>query len=540
MGSFSIALITTFLLFASAMASRPNMGQQYYSATPSNILVSTCKASRDPASCESVINQSGHVPPGTTTTALQVISSLLNLTLQNLETAESQLKNILTNSGANLNLTKAANSSLQSVVYARYRVMMTVQSDFTRREKLKDGRAWMGAALSFNLGVLASLKNVNTTEVAAFMDFSNTTLVPTTRDALSMLANYDIYGDDTDSWGPILTERDGFWEPVNSQWSGFVGGVPKGLPYNATVCKDDGGDQCTYKTVQEAVDAAPRFNAAGKFVIWIKAGVYNETVRVVLDQQNVVLLGDGIGKTVITGSLMNAGEPGMSTMQSATVAVVGDGFMARDITFENTAVGNPAVAFRSDADRTVMESCEFRGNQDTLYARALRQYYKSCRIQGNVDFIFGNAAAFFQDCEILIAPRPSTPEAGEDNVITAHGRLEAVQSTGFVFQNCSINGTEKYMEVYRKHKKVHHTYLGRPWREYSRTVFIGCNYGDMISEKGWFPWVGEFALKTLYYGEYGNTGTNTSGRVEWSSTVPEDRVSSYSLSNFIQGDQWIH
>mgnify|MGYP004723551137 CR=1 FL=1 len=89
------------------------------------------------------------------------------------------------------------------------------------------------------------------------------------------------------------------------------------------------------------------------------------------------------------------------------VGVIGDGFMASGVTFQNTAgpVEHQAVAFRSQSDLSVIENCEFISNQDTLYAHSLRQYYKSCRIQGNVDFIFGNAAAFFQDCVILVAPR---------------------------------------------------------------------------------------------------------------------------------------
>lgn len=66
------------------------------------------------------------------------------------------------------------------------------------------------------------------------------------------------------------------------------------------------------------MDAAPSNETERKFVIRIKEGVYNETVRVPLEKKNVVFLGDGMGKTVITGSL-NVGQPGMTTYDSATV-----------------------------------------------------------------------------------------------------------------------------------------------------------------------------------------------------------------------------
>ena len=96
---------------------------------------------------------------------------------------------------------------------------------------------------------------------------------------------------------------------------GFKGGVSTDLKADMTVSKDGSG---TYKTVQEAVNAAPEKGGGKRFVIRIKEGVYEETVKVPLEKKNVVFLGDGMGKTVITGSL-NVGMPGITTSTSATV-----------------------------------------------------------------------------------------------------------------------------------------------------------------------------------------------------------------------------
>lgn len=217
--------------------------------------------------------------------------------------------------------------------------------------------------------------------------------------------------------------------------------------------------------------------------------------------------------------------------------------MASGLTIQNTAGpdAHQAVAFRSDSDLSVIENCEFLGNQDTLYAHALRQFYKSCKIQGNVDFIFGNSASIFQDCLILIRPRQLQPEKGEKNAVTAHGRTDPAQSTGFVFQNCVVNGTDDYMALYYKNPKVHKNFLGRPWKEYSRTVFIECNLEALFAADGWLPWSGDFALETLYYGEFKNSGlgANLTGRVSWSRQIPAERIYTYSVENFIQGKEWI-
>ncbi|KAM6542258.1 hypothetical protein CsatB_006705 [Cannabis sativa] len=316
-------------------------------------------------------------------------------------------------------------------------------------------------------------------------------------------------------------------------------GFPSNLTVDVTVCKD-GRNGC-YKTIQDAVNASTDLSIK-KFVIHITAGVYEEIVRVPFVKQNIVFIGDGMGKTVITGSL-NVGLMGLTTYDTATVGVVGDGFMAKGITFQNTAGvdAHQAVAFRSSSDHSVIEECEFIGNQDTLYAHSLRQFYKSCRIQGNVDFIFGNSASFFQDCQILIAPRVDISEKGEKNAVTAHSRRDPAQFSGFVFHNCSINGTEEYIKLYKSNPKIHKSYLGRPWKVYSRTVFIRCNIEELITPQGWLEWDNDVGLNTLFYGEFENTGkgSDLSQRVQWSSRIPPEHVNAYSVRNFIQGHDWI-
>lgn len=217
--------------------------------------------------------------------------------------------------------------------------------------------------------------------------------------------------------------------------------------------------------------------------------------------------------------------------------------MAKGLTIQNTAGPNAhqAVAFRSDSDHSIIQNCEFIGNTDTLYAHSLRQFYKSCRILGTIDFIFGNSASIFQDCEILIRPRP---EQDKDNIITAQGRTDPAQTTGFVFQNCLINGTQEYMKLFYNNKpQLHKDYLGRPWKEYFITVLTHCNIEVLITPQGWRPWREDldFALKTLFYGEFGNygAGSDLSQRVWWSSRIPAEHVDIYSVQSFIQGDEWI-
>ena len=75
------------------------------------------------------------------------------------------------------------------------------------------------------------------------------------------------------------------------------------------------------------------------------------------------------------------------------VAVVGDRFVAVDVTFRNTAgpEKHQAVAVRNNADGSTFYRCSFEGYQDTLYVHSLRQFYRECDIFGNdILYIFNS------------------------------------------------------------------------------------------------------------------------------------------------------
>ncbi|KAL4333195.1 hypothetical protein GQ457_07G000240 [Hibiscus cannabinus] len=527
---FPICLISFAIVFSADAYSRVPVSR-------SSLIRHACQSTRFPEVCETSLSQpSVPLPPNPTTS--QIIKSAIAVSNDYLKKAQSMVANVAKSITPDANHTSVILLSSEVLSYSEYR-LGSADDAFTRG-KIKDARAWMSASLGYQKGSWGGLRHINDTESVAdllsFLDY----LTILSSNALSMMVAYDIYGENTVLWTPPKTERDGFYEDRRGRNSGmgYKGRFPRKLKLGVTVCKYH--KRC-YKTVQAAVDAAPE-NSTSRFVIRIRRGVYAETVRIGFGKKNVVFWGEGMGKTIITGSL-NVHQSGIHTFNSATVAVLGDGFIARDLTIENTAgsANHQAVAFRSDSDRSMYFNCEFLGNQDTLYADSLRQYYKNCRIQGNVDFIFGNSASVFQDCEILISPRQPNPERGGSNPITAHGRTDPAQSVGFVFLNCVINGTEEYMRYYNQNPQWHQNYLGRPWKEYSRTVFIDCDIEKLISPEGWMPWSGDFGLKTVFYGEFHSFGggSNFSKRVPWSTQIPSQYLHTYSVENFIQGDEWI-
>lgn len=219
-------------------------------------------------------------------------------------------------------------------------------------------------------------------------------------------------------------------------------------------------------------------------------------------------------------------------------AVSGEGFIAQGITFRNTAgpKNHQAVALRSGSDLSVFYQCGFEGYQDTLYVHSQRQFYKDCDIYGTVDFIFGNAAVVLQNCMIYARK----PMHNQKITITAQGRTDRNQNTGISIHNSRVMAGSDLKPVIRSFK----AYLGRPWKQYSRTVFLQTYMESIVDPGGWLEWDGNFALNTLYYGEYRNSGpgSSTNRRVKWRGyrvIKSETEATRFSVQNFIAGRSWL-
>ncbi|TMW81709.1 hypothetical protein EJD97_008261 [Solanum chilense] len=299
---------------------------------------------------------------------------------------------------------------------------------------------------------------------------------------------------------------------------------------NMTVAKDGSGN---FSSINEALKAVPQ-SFEGRFFIYIKEGVYEENV--VVSQVNLTFVGEGSQKSIISGSKNIVDD--LTTYQTATVAISGDGFFAYKMGFRNTAGPEKlqAVALRVQADHAIFMNCRMEGHQSVIYAQAYRQFYRGCYITGTVDIISGNAAAVFQNCQIYLRK----PMNDQKNVITAQGRLSKRQTTGTVLQSCSIFADDTLEPEKSKFK----SYLGRPMKEYSRTIVMETDITDVIDPEGWEATNGDYALSTLYFGEYSNrgAGSGTGSRVKWAGyqgTISKDIALNYTVESFLQGQTWL-
>ncbi len=289
-------------------------------------------------------------------------------------------------------------------------------------------------------------------------------------------------------------------------------------------------------------------------ILYLKNGVYPE--QAVISRPNLTIIGESAEQTILTGSLYaripmeDIGRLG--TFRSWSVMIAAHDITFRNITFENSSGKGPdvgqALALYADGDRLTFENCRFLGNQDTLFTAPLppveiekngfvgpgrdlpravgRHYYKSCYLEGDIDFIFGGATAYFEHCELF------SKDIGRpvNSYVTAASTPQG-QQYGYVMKDCRFTGN----------CPPHSAYLGRPWREYAKTVLLNCYIGEHIAEGGWHDWDKPQAHETAFYAEFESSGPSSdmAKRPDWVHILTREETACYQKSMVLAGaDGW--
>ncbi|XP_030459738.1 putative pectinesterase/pectinesterase inhibitor 28 [Syzygium oleosum] len=409
-------------------------------------------------------------------------------------------------------------------------------------DALADLKVWLSAAVTYQETCLDGFQNTTgnaghkmreilksstqlTSNILAMVDEISLALAKMNlpnfkRKLLSDGNNVIGHGDDFSIWPPMLLGK-----------RKLLSKRVADLKPNLVVAKDGSG---RFRTINEALKHIP-LKSNKTFVLYIKAGVYKEQVVFDKKMTNLMVVGDGPTKTRI--SFDKNYVDGTTTFRTATVSVFGDHFTARDIGFENTAgaIKHQAVALMVQSDMSIFHNCHMDGHQDTLYVHTKRQFYRDCTITGTIDFVFGDAAAVFQNCKMLVRK----PLDNQQCIVTAQGRKERRQASALILQNCAIAAHSSYTPF----KGQIRSYLGRPWKVYSRTIIMESYIDDIIQPEGWLPWLGDFGLNTCFYTEYKNRGpgASTTRRVKWKGikTITPQHATDFTAGRFMKGDRWI-
>ena len=114
------------------------------------------------------------------------------------------------------------------------------------------------------------------------------------------------------SFIPPKTNKNGFPRWLSPTDRKLLESPPSVSP-DVVVAKDGSGN---FVTIKEALKVVPKMSEK-RFVIYVKRGVYNENIEIENSMKNVMLYGDGIRLTIISGSRSVGG--GSTTFDSATV-----------------------------------------------------------------------------------------------------------------------------------------------------------------------------------------------------------------------------
>lgn len=392
---------------------------------------------------------------------------------------------------------------------------------------VEDLKTWLSAVITYQETCIDAFENTTgdtgekmKTLLKTARELSSNGLAMAT-DITSLLSSLNLGS--IGSSRKLLSEGEEMWSGKNF--------LAADVTPNAVVALDGSGQ---FNTINAAIATVPKKNNV-TFYIYVKAGVYKEHVEVPKKSNKIVLYGDGPLKTIITDNRSFA--TGTKTFQTSTLSVNADDFFARDIGIENTAgaEGHQAVALRVSGDRAVFYNVHINGYQDTLYTHTYRQFYRECVISGTIDFIFGDSLAIFQSCEFVVRK----PMDNQACMVTAQGRIEERSAGAIVIQNGNFVAEPALLEA----PKPAIAYLGRPWKQLSRTIIMNSNIDGFISRDGWAPWMGDFALDTLYYAEYENRGpgSNQDQRVQWKGIqhITPQIAESWTPGTAFVDDYWI-
>ncbi|XP_038875878.1 pectinesterase-like [Benincasa hispida] len=412
----------------------------------------------------------------------------------------------------------------------------------TNADRVADIKNWLTAVISYQQSCLDGLgefdpnlqqKMQDGLDIAAKLTSNALAIVDTVSDILQNFGlQFKVQPSGRKLLGTIEVGSDGFPTWMSGADRKLLASRGGGrVKPNAVVAKDGSGQ---FKTIGAALAAYPKA-LKGRYVIYVKAGIYNEYVTVTKDMTNIFMYGDGPKRTIVTGRRSN--RAGYTTQDTATFIAIGAGFLCKSMGFQNTAgpEGHQAVALRVQSDKSAFFNCRMDGYQDTLYVQTERQFYRNCVISGTVDFIFGDSTTIIQNSLIIVR----RPMDNQQNTVTANGRADPKEVSGLVIHNCRIVPEQK---LFAERFKIP-TYLGRPWKQYARTVIMETTLGDFIKPDGYMPWSGNFALETCLYLEYGNRGpgANTNRRVRWKGVkvIPRTEALKFTAGSFLQGGSWL-
>lgn len=327
---------------------------------------------------------------------------------------------------------------------------------------------------------------------------------------------------------------------------------PEARIYDAVVAQDGSGD---YLTLQAAIDNAPEGRGT-PYLIFVKNGRYKEHIEIPALKPFLHIIGQDRDKTVIYDDRLCGGDNAYNVDQGATVLVKAADTFFENITLENShghekQAGPQALALNTQADRIALNNVALLSYQDTWITSSSqknRHYIKNSLIEGAVDFIY-NGGDVYLDGDTLEINRTS----GGYIVAPRH---TADTKWGYVFMNNIIRPGKDFNTG--NTLNVTDVWLGRPWHDSPKTVFINTQTFVPIPAKGWYNTMGglpelwadyntvdadgnplDLSQRESYYYYIDRSTGNKVEKFNVKNYLTDEEAAQYTLKNVMGGeDNW--
>jgi uncharacterized repeat protein (TIGR02543 family) len=288
------------------------------------------------------------------------------------------------------------------------------------------------------------------------------------------------------------------------------------------------------KTIAEAFAKAPS-NSATRYLVLITNGTYNlggdgtnpQSVLLTLPsgKNNVSLIAQSKDKVILQGN------PGWG-IKNAVLAIEANDLYMENVTIEHKdgiTTSGQRPALNPAGDRNVYNGVRLRSKQDTEVTGGNRSFYYKSTIEGDVDFICGGGTHWYEECNLVSVAAGYLVAPNHD----------ANLKYGYVFNNCSISAASSY-------------YLGRPWQNAPRAVYLNTK---MINEPNTAGWASMAVLPAIFaeYNSVNGSGVkvNTDNRTNiftvngvqqtgnYNPVLTKEQADVYTIENVLSGtDKW--
>jgi uncharacterized repeat protein (TIGR02543 family) len=288
------------------------------------------------------------------------------------------------------------------------------------------------------------------------------------------------------------------------------------------------------KTIAEAFNKAPS-NSSARFLVLITNGTYNLggdgtnpqgiLLQLPSGKNNVSLIAQSKDKVILQGN------PGQG-IKNPVLSIEANDLYMENVTIEHkdgVVNSGQKPALNPAGDRNVYNGVRLRSKQDTQVTGGNRSFYYKSTIEGDVDFICGGGIHWFEECKLVSVA---------SGYIVAPNHI-ATDKYGYIFNNNTITAASSY-------------YLGRPWQNAPRAVYLNTTMVTEPNTQGWASMGTLPALFAEYNSVNGNgVAVNTANRTNvftvsgvaqtgnYNPMLTKELAAEYTIENVLSGtDKW--